>query len=389
MAMLWALAAAAVLEGYAVLPADTFMPGPRSGQYIDAGPGIETPFQGQPAQGFSAIAPYGDGGYYVLSDNGYGQAANSFDFILRIYLVTPDFRTAGGGGGTVRIDGYITLSDPLRRLGFTTTARRATYDGAPDGLPVDASIRAQSWLTGADLDPESLTVAPDGSFWIGEEIGPFLLHFDAAGELLEPPWSVPGLASPDRAGVAPDEVTVRRSGGFEGMAAMDGGRTLVLMLEAPLPGSDGALNLYRFDTVHPGFAQGGEPAWRYRLDAGAAGIGAFKLDGNRRGLVLERDDGQGATARLKKVYAVDLDRVESDGTLAKREIVDLLDIRDPHDLDGDGSDRFAFTHWTPECLQLLEPGLLLVVNDNNYPFGRARDDRRPDATEFIIVRFDD
>ena len=30
----------------------------------------------------------------------------------------------------------------------------------------------------------------------------------------------------------------------------------------------------------------------------------------------------------------------------------------------------------------------LVVNDNNYPFTSGRTPGRPDATEFILIRFD-
>jgi len=33
-------------------------------------------------------------------------------------------------------------------------------------------------LTGFDLDVESFVIAKDGTFWVGEEFGPYLLHFD-------------------------------------------------------------------------------------------------------------------------------------------------------------------------------------------------------------------
>jgi hypothetical protein len=40
-------------------------------------------------------------------------------------------------------------------------------------------------LTGADFDVESIVRAADGTYWIGDEFGPFLLHFSATGTLLE------------------------------------------------------------------------------------------------------------------------------------------------------------------------------------------------------------
>ena len=49
-----------------------------------------------------------------------------------------------------------------------------------------------------------------------------------------------------------------------------------------------------------------------------------------RFLAIERDDAQGAEARQKKVYLVDLRRTDRDGYLKKRLVLDLLHIRDPH-----------------------------------------------------------
>ena len=46
-------------------------------------------------------------------------------------------------------------------------------------------------LTGADFDPESIRRVADGTYWVGEELGPSLLHFSAGGELLEPPVRFP------------------------------------------------------------------------------------------------------------------------------------------------------------------------------------------------------
>jgi glycerophosphoryl diester phosphodiesterase len=48
-------------------------------------------------------------------------------------------------------------------------------------------------LTGADFDIESLRVAADGSLWFGDELGPFLVHTDRQGRVLEAPVAVPDL----------------------------------------------------------------------------------------------------------------------------------------------------------------------------------------------------
>ena len=48
-------------------------------------------------------------------------------------------------------------------------------------------------LTGADFDIESIQAAPDCTFWIGDEFGPFLLHVNDEGVVLEPPIRLPDV----------------------------------------------------------------------------------------------------------------------------------------------------------------------------------------------------
>src|SRR5262245_23872968 len=70
----------ATLTQFAVLPAATFVPASEpSGAALGTTPvnGITPPFADQPVQGFSGILRNGDGSYDVLSDNGYGNKANS------------------------------------------------------------------------------------------------------------------------------------------------------------------------------------------------------------------------------------------------------------------------------------------------------------------------
>lgn len=380
-----AMAAAATLEGYAVLPAGSLSPGPLSGQFIEPAPTVPVPFQGQPVQGISALLRDGDGQYLALVDNGYGSRANSPDFVLRIYALEIDFRTARGGSGVVDIGGYIGLHDARQRANQSLVADRAAYPGSSPGIPVADSIREQRWLTGADFDPESLVRDADGRFWVGEEFGPFLLQFDVDGTLLAAPFALRGAVSPDHPRGLP--ATLPRSRGFEGLAVTPGGERLYAMTEGPLLAGDGTLGIHAFDPGEGRFeATAGAPAYRYRLDPGAQAVGEWLLFAPTRGLVLERDGAEGAAARLKKVYLVDLQHVDAEGVLVKNEVADLLRIHDPHDLDRDGATCFRFPHQTIEALVVLDAHSLLVANDNNYPFGRARDADRPDPTEFILLR---
>lgn len=179
----------AELVGRAVLPAQTFADGPTSGQYIrGAAGGIVPPFvDKQPVQGFSAVADLGDGSFLVMSDNGFGSLQTSADYNLRVYRIRPDFETARGGSGRIDVTSFIELSDPFERVRF----------------PIVHHFSRQRVLTGADFDIESMQRAPDGTLWFGDEFGPFLLHTDARGVVLEPPIPLPDFDRSDAVVRAP------------------------------------------------------------------------------------------------------------------------------------------------------------------------------------------
>lgn len=162
----------------AVMPADTFAAGPPSGRVLnpDELRGRSRPFASQPVQGFSALLPDGDAGFFGLSDNGYGAPETSADYRLRIYRLRPDFAR-----GVLAHGGFIELSDPHRHVPFPL---------------VHEWTDAGRVLTGADFDPESFQPDSQGGFWLGDELGPYLLHVDGEGRVVEPPISLPDLYSP-------------------------------------------------------------------------------------------------------------------------------------------------------------------------------------------------
>ncbi|MEM8777769.1 MAG: esterase-like activity of phytase family protein [Cyanobacteria bacterium P01_G01_bin.49] len=166
----------AKLVGFSSLPADTFAPGlpGGSGNFIESD-NRETPFEEQPVQGFSGVQFAEDGNYWFLSDNGYGAKDNSEDYLLRVYKVDPNFQMVEGGTGVAESLDFIQLSDPNDLIDFDIV-----QEGTTERL-----------LTGADFDIESLVIGEDGTLWIGEEFGPYLLHFDADGALIDAPIVTP------------------------------------------------------------------------------------------------------------------------------------------------------------------------------------------------------
>ncbi len=428
----------ATLAGHAILPAFTMALPPAdaprdalvSGKFAgpgnlridrpgavmgDTGPlhgrretGIAFPFIGQPVQGFSGIKPVAGepGNYWVLTDNGFGTRRNSPDTLLMLHKVRPDWRS-----GQVEMLRTIFLSDPQRRIPF-----RITYEAT------DAR-----YLTGADFDPESIQPLPDGSFMIGEEFGPFLVHVDADGRVLrvvETRMEGQVLMGPDNpalqvaatptAGVA---YRVRRSGGYEGMALTPDGQTLWAMLEQPLFAAGSDQPEGQFLRVLEYSVPRGE--WtgrtvRFRLEPGATAIGDFNFIDATRALVIERDNGEGdpglacpqgqqptraapcfpMPARIKRVTLVDMAQTDAEGFVRKIGHIDLMAIRDTEglarqrgDLPADAPrDRFTFPFFTIEDVAMVDDDHIIVAMDNNLPFSAGRHVFRADDNEFILLR---
>ncbi len=164
--------------------------------------------------------------------------------------------------------------------------------------------------------------APDGSFWIGEEFGPFLLHVDATGTLLAPPVPFVGGKSPQNPFLQPGETAnVRASRGFEAMAGSRDGRFLYPITEGAFVDDPDQRRrtIYEFDTATGAYTG---RTWAYQTHQDANVIGDAFLTGKRELLVIERDDFQGAASVMKRVYRIDLSSVDADGYVRKTLVVD-------------------------------------------------------------------
>jgi hypothetical protein len=377
----------ATLVGFAKLPPDTFTAGPSSGHQITPTNGRIPPFPNQPYQGISAILRASNGDLLAMPDNGYGQQINSADFVLRLYRISPDFKTKNGGSGAIDIESFITLRDPDHRIPFVITAELATYPGT--SAPVDTNIAANRWLTGADFDIESVREAHDGTLWFGDEFGPFLIHTDATGKVVDAPIPLPGVKSPQNPYLAAGEVpNLPRSKGFEGMAISPNGHTLYPLLEGPLvtDSDQRRLIINEFDVENEAYTG---RQWCYRLEVSTAtgqSIGDMTAVNDHLFIVIERDNNEGAAAQFKKLYLIDLNDTDVNGCVAKHELVDLLNVADPDHLSPYGGSVFRFPFQTIESVLPLSQNLVAVLDDNNYPFSAGRVPGQPDPNEFILIR---
>jgi len=124
---------------------------------------------------------------------------------------------------------------------------------AGGSIPVDPSIRSERLLTGADFDIESIRRAADGSLWFGDEFGPYLLHTDSQGRVLEAPIPLPNFRGfPSALGGTTVNPLVQSpsnpqlgsaaaanlpdSGGFEGMALNTSRTKLYPLMEKAING---------------------------------------------------------------------------------------------------------------------------------------------------------
>jgi hypothetical protein len=414
--------AQAELDAQALLPAQTYVAPPRgapadlrlSGKFTGAGnlrnpvpgsapattgaangdrpTGLSLPFRGQPVQGISGIAAAGDGDWWTLSDNGFGTRRNSADAMLMLHRLRIDFAR-----GTVRRVQTLFLRDPGGVLGY-----RITHEGT-----------RERFLTGADLDPESVVADADG-FWIGDEFGPYLLRFDRQGVLrawLETRLDGAPLRSPDHHAPDPaDRRTAQRSGGFESLAAEPAGGRLWALLEKPLLDAQGRpegafLRMLAFDPRRGAWT--GETR-RVPLAAAATSVGDLAFDAGGGAWILERDGGEGDPglgcaagaavggcfanpARHRRLVRLRIGAADAAEALREREH-DLLDLADPRGIARQRGDsalpagRFGMPFATPEGLVALDDGRMLLVNDNNLPFSAGRFLRRADDTEFVLLR---
>lgn len=356
--------------------------------------GIQPPFEGQPVQGLSGFAATRapDGSIFAISDNGFGRKATSPDVLLQIHRVVPRFEA-----GDIDVAETLFLSDPHFRVPF-----RIAYEGTE-----------ARYLTGADFDPESIQVA-DGSFWFGDEFGPWLVRADMAGRIEAVyPVMLDGteIRSPDHPKV--DALSERgrdwqvgRSKGLEGLALHPDTGMLWAMLESPLPQPDGTpgseVLALAFDPVA---ARWTGDRMSFRLGVDAVAVGEFNFIDGRHALVIERDNGNGLTttacsdgttvachrnpAKVKRLVVVDTAPVDTATAMARMGVIDLMAIDDPQGRalpDRRGVEgRFTFPFVTIESVMMWDDGLVLVANDNNLPSQDGRDPAAATPTEIIRI----
>ncbi|MGW0799927.1 esterase-like activity of phytase family protein [Streptomyces sp. NPDC002692] len=285
-----------------------------------AGPnGTTTRISGE---GFgSSLTPVPDRSshFYGLTDRGPNADApdgNKSEMVLDFTPEIGEFRLVDGKARLVRT---ITLKGP-KSLGGVSYSGRPPHDTSETIDDVAATNANGGTPTPVARDPygydsEGLVALPDGTFWVSDEYGPYLTHFDAHGYELG--RLTPYRDSPDNAyhkilGHLPAELANRsKNKGMEGLTVTPDGSTLVGVMQAALQqpdlGSTKAGNVAATRIVTIDLRTFRSKQYLYLLDnpatTGAASSEITALSGTR--FLVDERDGTFEPFAKKTLYEVD------------------------------------------------------------------------------------
>lgn len=259
----------------------------------------------------SAIAadPNDPGAFFMLTDRGPnidGTLTNSKVF------ATPGFAPQIGKfrvkNGQMLLESIIELKNSAGEK-LTGLPNPANQGGTGE---IALDINGNNIGTSVDgLDSEGLAVASDGTFWVSDEYGPHIVHFDATGRTIE---RINPFGSGTGGRTIPLVFATRRANrGMEGLTLTPDGKTLVGIMQFPLynPSSaavSGSLvtRILTFD-----MATGATRQFVYLIErANLQAVSEITAITNTTFLVLERDGEYGTEANkstlFKRVYKIDL-----------------------------------------------------------------------------------
>jgi hypothetical protein len=193
------------------------------------------------------------GTFYMLPDRGYNVSGTA-DYRARLNKLSISFKPLADPAALPASERQTTVvatlvdtipltdpaGEPLTGLDPSTGSIRPAGDGLPD-LPQAPNGRIA-------IDTESLVLLSDGSFFIGDEYGPYVYRFSATGRLMSairPPEAFipkrrgrdhfssnnpgPGASEPQPRS---PETGRQNNQGFEGLALTPDGKFLVAMLQS-------------------------------------------------------------------------------------------------------------------------------------------------------------
>ena len=293
---------------------------------------------------FSAV----DTTFWLLTDRGPNVDGRLPD--SKVFL-QPDFVPCIGvfrcEGDTLRRVRTIALRDSTGRpfCGLPNVSEGATGETA---FSIGGDVLSVGTQKG--IDPEGLALMPDGSFWVSDEYGPFLMHFSADGRCMQ-------VRSPFNGGLPAAYAHRRPNRGMEGLCANRTGTLLYGMLQSPMPESAAYASADELPLCVISLATDEMREYLYPLDRAAEGVSALACVNDSTLLVLERDgafpvDGKG----FKRIYRVSLPQAVPGRPVRLDKVleVDVLQAVP------------GYVHDKAEGMALVGDSVIVVVNDDDF-----------------------
>ncbi|WBV60336.1 esterase-like activity of phytase family protein [Chryseobacterium camelliae] len=242
--------------------------------------------------------------FYVITDR-----APNVAYSNGIKILVPDFTPTImhfkiNASGNIEVIKYIKLKNPSGQ----------PITGLPNpvgmGSTGEVAYAADGSVLGTDnygLDSESIVAAKDGTFWVSDEYGPHIVHYNADGVELERISPI-GVNTGTRK--LPAVFAKRRPNrGMEGMCMTPDGKMLVGTMQSTMyvPTKALATNTTLTRIVTFDLATGQTKQYLYKQDGGASdSVCDITPISNTEFLVIERDGNFGSVGGLKKVYRINL-----------------------------------------------------------------------------------
>ena len=339
----------------------------------------------------SAIAadPNDPGAFYMLTDRGPnidGNMANSKVFAVPAFA--PQIGKFRVKNGTMVLEKIIELktSDGVKLTGLPNPANQGgtgetAFNLVGGVLPTSAD----------GIDSEGLAVASDGTFWVSDEYGPHIVHFDANGRTIE-------RINPFGTGTGGRRIplvfaTRRANRGMEGLTLTPDGKTLVGIMQFPLynPSSAAVSGSLVTRILNFDIATGATRQFVYLIErANLQANSKITAITNTTFLVLERDGEYGTEANkstlVKRVYKIDIagatdisdpangangrlyggKTVEELKTAANLQAAGITPVSKTLALDLMTEISPVYPHDKAEGIYLISPTLLAVSNDDDF-----------------------
>lgn len=336
-----------------------------------------------------AVDPNAPDVFYMMTDRGSNVAGTIANSII---IGKPDFCPQIG---KFRLkDGKLVLEQTIE----LKNAAGTKLNGLPNPAGMGASGETAYDLNGVVLTPsgdgidsEGLVRLADGSFWVSDEYGPHLAHFDATGKTIE-------RINPFGTGTGGRKIPAvfanrRANRGMEGLAVTPDGKTLVGMMQSPMynPSKTAVANSLVLRILTFDIATGATKQYAYLMDnTTLTGVSDIVAVNATTFLTIERDGlfGGAATnpAAFKKVFKIDISAatdISDAGNGATGKLYGGKTVEELNNLAGLQGAGIApvtktlvldllkdlptvYPHDKAEGLALLPGNLLVISNDDDF-----------------------